>query len=68
MADMLTGYCINVAVSLYSFNIIHIGWLLKANMEITLEWVQTAILTTISNLLYVFALQVYRHVMYLFLK
>ncbi len=40
---VLTRYCINVAVCTH-FNMIHIGLLNSANMEIILKWVQTAIL------------------------
>ncbi len=52
---ILTRYCINIAVSM-NFNIIHIGQFQEANMEIILKWVQTAILTAISNLLYSFCI------------
>ncbi len=67
MGHILARYCMNIAVCTH-FNMIHIGQLEKANMEIILKWVQTAILTIISNLLYVFALQGYIQHIYLFLK
>ncbi len=36
---------------------IHIGWLSKANLKIRWKWVQTALLTTICNLLYTFCIR-----------
>ncbi len=49
MMVIITTYCINIAVCM-NFNMIYIGWYLKINKEIILKWVQTAIFTTISDL------------------